>query len=75
MGLYIPKIPLDRRYSWVDSATTEDRIIYAINNVTGAWVGNEWPSAGTGRQIEGLDDMSLQELYHTFMKLPEFDED
>ena len=72
MGLYIPKIPLDRRYSWVDSATTEDRIIDAINTVTGAWVEEE---SGTGRQIEGLYDMSLQELYHTFMKLPEFDED
>ena len=73
MGLYIQKIPLHRRYAWDEWVPTpEDRIIYAINTVTGAWVEEE---SGTGRQIEGLYDMSLQELYHTFMKLPEFDED
>ncbi len=50
----------------------EERIIYAINNATGAWFEEE---SGTGRQIEGLNEMSLQELYHTFMKLPEFEEE
>ena len=43
------------------------RLIRAINEMTGGYIGI--------RRVKGLDNKTIQKLYHIFMHLPEFEEE